>query len=104
MTANRDVSPLTVPAYLGMSDPMIATMTFRALAHRNFRLYLFGQGVSVLGTWMQQVAVAWLVYCLTGSAVWLGLVAFAGQIPCLFVSPFAGAIIDRVNRHRLVLV
>jgi MFS family permease len=79
-------------------------MPFRALAHRNFRLYLFGQGVSVLGTWMQQVAVAWLVYCLTGSAVWLGLVAFAGQIPCLFVSPFAGALIDRVNRHRMVLL
>jgi MFS family permease len=82
---------------------MLPTIPFRALAHRNFRLYLFGQGVSVLGTWMQQVAVAWLVYCLTGSAVWLGVIAFAGQIPCLFVAPFAGFFIDRVNRHRMVL-
>jgi hypothetical protein len=57
MTANRSRSPFTVPAYPGMSGPMLATMLFRALAHRNFRLYLFGQGVSVLGTWMQQVAV-----------------------------------------------
>ncbi len=99
-----NVPPLTLPANLGMSGPMLATMPFRALVHRNFRLYLFGQGVSVLGTWMQQVAVAWLVYCLTGSAVWLGIVAFAGQIPCLFVSPFAGALIDRFNRHRIVLL
>ena len=82
---------------------MFPTIAFRALAHRNFRLYFFGQGVSVLGTWMQQVAIAWLVYCLTNSALWLGLVAFAGQIPCLIVSPFAGVIVDRVNRHRLVL-
>ncbi len=82
---------------------MFPTTAFRALAHRNFRLYFFGQGLSVLGTWMQQVATAWLVYCLTDSAIWLGLVAFAGQIPCLIVSPFAGVIVDRVNRHRLVL-
>jgi MFS family permease len=76
----------------------------RALAHRNFRLYFFGQGVSVLGTWMQQVAVAWMVYGLTGSPLWLGLVAFAGQIPALVISPVAGVLIDRVNRHRLVLL
>ncbi len=83
---------------------MRSTTAFRALAHRNFRLYFFGQGVSVLGTWMQQVAVAWLVYRLTDSPLWLGLVAFAGQVPALFLAPPAGALIDRANRHRLVLL
>jgi len=83
---------------------MLRLLPLPALAHRNFRLYLFGQGVSVLGTWMQQVAVAWMVYCLTGSSLWLGFVGFAGQIPALFISPVAGALVDRVNRHRLVLL
>jgi MFS family permease len=77
---------------------------FRALAHRNFRLYLLGQGVSILGTWVQQVAMAWLVYELTRSTVWLGLVFFAGQIPVLFLTPLAGSLIDRTDRHRLLLV
>jgi MFS family permease len=83
---------------------MLRRLPFRALAYRNFRLYFFGQGVSVLGTWMQQVAVAWTVYCLTASPVWLGLVGFAGQIPALFLSPVAGALVDRLNRRRLVLL
>jgi MFS family permease len=76
----------------------------RALAHRNYRLYFAGQGTSLVGTWMQQVAAAWLVYQLTGSADWLGLVAFAGQAPALVVSPLAGAIIDRADRRLLVLL
>lgn len=79
-------------------------LPFRALAHRNFRLYLLGQGVSILGTWMQQVAMAWLVYQLTGSPLWLGVVGFAGQIPALFLTPLAGSLIDRTDRHRLLLV
>ncbi len=82
---------------------MLRLPPLRALAYRNFRLYFFGQGISVLGTWMQQVAVGWMVFCLTGSPLWLGLVGFAGQIPALFISPFAGAMVDRVNRHRLVM-
>ena len=65
-----------------------------AFAHRNFRLYILGQGVSIIGSWMQQVAMAWLVYQLTGSALWLGLVGFAGQIPALFLTPLAGCLID----------
>lgn len=77
---------------------------FRALAHRNFRLYLAGQGISIIGTWMQQVAMAWLVYQLGGSPLWLGIVGFAGQIPALFLSPLAGGVIDRSNRQRLLLV
>jgi MFS family permease len=83
---------------------MKPTSPFRALAHRNFRLYILGQGVSILGCWMQQVAIAWLVYELTGSPLWLGLVAFAGQIPALFLGPVTGSVIDRSNRHRLVLL
>jgi MFS family permease len=77
---------------------------FRALAHRNFRLYIAGQGVSIIGSQAQQVAMAWLVYQLTGSPFWLGLVAFAGQIPILFLTPLAGSLIDRCERHPLLLV
>ncbi|HMF17809.1 MAG TPA: MFS transporter [Gemmataceae bacterium] len=79
-------------------------LTFPALAHRNFRLYLAGQGVSIVGFWMQQVALAWLVFELSGSAVWLGLVAFAGQIPALILAPLSGSLIDCSDRHRLVLL
>ncbi len=83
---------------------MRLTGPLRALAHRNFRLYFFGQGVSLIGTWMQQVATAWLVWLLTGSAEWLGVVTFAGQIPAFFLSPLAGVFVDRLDRHRLLLV
>jgi MFS family permease len=75
----------------------------RALAHRNFRLFLFGQGISLIGTWMQQVAVSWVVFQMTGSAALLGVVTFAGQIPGLLVTPFAGVLVDRWNRLRLLL-
>jgi MFS family permease len=76
----------------------------RALAHRNFRLYLAGQGISIIGTWMQHVAMAWLVYQLTSSSLWLGIVGFAGQIPVLFLAPLAGSVIDRSDRQRLLFV
>ncbi len=76
---------------------------FRALAHRNFRLYFAGQGVSLIGTWMQQVAMSWLVYQLTENAAWLGLTAFAAQVPSFFLAPMAGALIDRWDRRRLIL-
>lgn len=79
------------------------TGSFRALRHRNFRLFLGGQIVSLTGTWMQQVALGWLVYRLTRSAFLLGLVGFAGQIPSLFVAPFAGVWADRANRHRMIV-
>jgi MFS family permease len=75
----------------------------RALRHRNFRLFLGGQLVSITGTWMQQVALGWLVYRLTHSAFLLGLVGFCGQIPSLFVSPLAGVWADRWNRHHVVV-
>ena len=70
----------------------------RALAHRNFRLYFAGQAISILGSWIQQVALAWLVYRLTGSAALLGVTAFCGLIPQLLVGPFAGAWIDKHDK------
>jgi len=76
----------------------------RALSHRNFRLFFLGQGVSLIGTWMQQVALTWLVYRLTDSPVLLGVVAFCGQVPTLVLAPLAGVLIDRTNRRRLLLV
>src|SRR5438477_1596105 len=75
-----------------------------ALASRNFRVFFCGQSVSLIGTWMQQVAVSWMVYRLTHSAWWLGAVAFASQCPSFFLAPFAGVIADRWNRRTVLLV
>ncbi|MGA2102106.1 MAG: MFS transporter [Candidatus Sulfotelmatobacter sp.] len=75
----------------------------RALRHRNYRLFFGGQGISLIGTWMTRVATGWLVYRLTGSAFLLGLVSFAGQIPILFLGPFAGVWVDRLNRRRVLI-
>jgi MFS family permease len=77
---------------------------FRALKHRNFRLFFFGQSISVIGTWMTRLATAWLIYRLTGSAWLLGVTGFAGQIPTLLFSPFAGVWVDRWNRHTTLVV
>jgi MFS family permease len=77
---------------------------FRALAHRNFRLYFIGQGVSILGSWLQQVALSWLVYRLTGSIALLGVTAFLSMIPQLIVGPLAGAWIDRHDKRRLLIL
>lgn len=74
----------------------------RALRHRNYRLFFAGQSLSLIGTWMTQVATSWLVYRLTGSAFLLGLVGFSGQIPALLLAPFGGVWVDRMNRHRLL--
>jgi len=76
----------------------------RALRHRNYRLFFGGQGISLIGTWMTRVATSWLVYRLTGSAFLLGLVSFASQIPILLLSPFAGVWVDRLNRHRVLVI
>jgi MFS family permease len=76
---------------------------YRALRHRNFRLFFAGQSISLIGTWMTRVATAWLVYRLTKSAVLLGTVSFAGQIPTFLFAPLAGVLVDRWNR-RTVLV
>ena len=76
----------------------------RALRHRDFRLFTAGQSVSLIGNWMQQVAMGWLVYRLTNSAFLLGLIAFASQSPVFFLGPIAGVIADRANRHRVVIL
>jgi MFS family permease len=75
-----------------------------ALRSRNFRLFVAGQTVSLVGTWIQQIAMSWLVYRLTGSTVVLGLLGFLTQFPSLAIAPFAGVLADRVNRYRVVMV
>jgi len=80
------------------------TSLVRSLRHRNFRLYFFGQGISVTGTWMQSVAMGWLAYRLTGSAALFGVVGFTGQILTFVIAPFAGVVADRWNRRRLIIV
>jgi MFS family permease len=76
---------------------------FRALRHRNYRLFFCGQIISLIGTWMQSIAQAWLVYRLTKSSLLLGVVGFAGQIPVFLVAPLGGLIADRYSRHRIVI-
>ena len=76
----------------------------RALRHRNYRLFFGGQSVSLIGTWMTRIATSWLVYRLTGSALLLGVVGFAGQIPTFLLAPFAGVWVDRLDRHRVLVV
>ena len=78
--------------------------TFRALAHRNYRLFFFGQGLSLIGTWLQQVAMSWLTYRLSGSALLLGFVTFCQYIAVLFIAPVAGVLADRVDRRRALLI
>ena len=76
----------------------------RALSQRNFRLYFIGQSASFVGTWMQQIALAWLIYRMTGSPFMLGLATFAGNIPILFLAPFGGVWSDRIDRRRAMLL
>ncbi|MFH1221359.1 MAG: MFS transporter [Candidatus Eisenbacteria bacterium] len=78
--------------------------TLRTLSSRNYRLFFTGQGVSLIGTWMQRIAMSWLVYRLTDSVFLLGMVGFLGQIPTFLLGPFAGVLADRLNRHRIIVV
>ncbi|MHC2993109.1 MFS transporter [Pontibacter sp. HJ8] len=77
---------------------------FRALHYRNYRLFFVGQGISLIGTWMQQIALSWLVYRLTDSVFLLGAVTFSSQIPSFILGPFAGVIADRFERRKVLLV
>ena len=79
------------------------SQTFRAFSHRNYRLYFLGQGLSLVGTWVQRTALIWLVYRLSGSAQILGTIDFAGQIAGLVLIPFAGVLLDRYSRYRAVV-
>ena len=75
----------------------------RSLRSLNYRLFVVGQGISLVGTWMQQVAMSWLVYRMTGSAFLLGVVGFASQIPTFLFSPVAGVLADRWNRRTVLI-
>ena len=79
-------------------------LMFRSLRYKNFRLFVEGQSLSLIGTWLQMVALTWLVYKMTNSALMLGIVGFAGQLPMFIVSPFAGVFADRWNRHKMLLL
>jgi len=76
----------------------------RAFRHRNFRLFYVGQAISLIGTWIHQIALAWLVYRTTGSGFLLGLVTFCNQVPLLVVMPFAGLLSDRYDRRRILII
>ncbi len=89
---------LPPPRFAGLKSAL------RAFRYRNYRLYFGGQGISLTGSWMQQVAMGWLVYRLTGSAFHLGLVAFSAQVPVFFMSPLAGVLADRWDRMRIMLL
>ncbi|MBB6238098.1 MFS family permease [Pedobacter sp. AK013] len=77
---------------------------FRSLKHYNYRLFFTGQAISLIGTWMQRVAVSWLVYRLTGSAFLLGLITFLSLIPSLVLAPYAGSYVDRHNKYKILVI
>lgn len=84
--------------------PSKVKIAFRSLQYRNYRLFFSGQSISLIGTWMQRIALPWVVYQMTGSEVLLGVVGFAGQIPSFLLAPFAGVLIDRWSRYRVLVV
>jgi MFS family permease len=77
---------------------------FKALKSKNFKLFFYGQSVSVIGTWLQKTAVSWMVYSITGSVFLLGLATFLSMIPSLFLAPLAGSIIGRYDRHKAMIL
>jgi len=81
----------------------LVKQTLRALRYRNYRLFFSGQSLSLIGTWMQQVALGWLVYRLTDSAFLLGLVGFSSQIPTFIFASVAGVLADRYNKHKIII-
>jgi MFS family permease len=94
-----------MPATSTMSGRWLASVahTWRALRHPNFRLFFFGQSISVIGTWMTRLATSWLVYRLTHSALLLGIVSFAGQIISFLIGPLAGVWVERLDRRKLLV-
>ena len=91
------------PSKESMDETPGMSHAWRALRHRNFRLFFGGQTISLIGTWMTRIATSWLVYRLTGSALLLGTVSFAGQIPTFLVAPFAGVWVDRWDRRQVLV-
>ena len=88
-----------------MNSPAVASIShaWRALRHRNFRLFFSGQSISLIGTWMTRLATSWLVYRMTQSALLLGMVSFAGQIVSFLLGPFAGVWVERLDRRKLLV-
>ena len=91
------VSTMTEPA------PNRRSPTFASLANRNYRTFFFSQAFSLTGTWMQSVAVAWLVLTLTGSATWLGVAIALQTLPVLLLGPYGGLLVDRMDKRRLLM-
>lgn len=87
-----------------MPDTSTKRSGLRAFASANYRLFFIGQGISLIGTWITQTASIWLVYHLTGSALWLGIVGFASQLPNFLLLPIAGVFVDRWNRHQTLVL
>jgi MFS family permease len=85
------------------ASPRDYSHAWRALRHRNFRLFFGGQSISLIGTWMTRIATSWLVYRLTKSPLLLGTVGFAGQIPTFLLAPIAGVIVDRIDRRKVLV-
>src|SRR5471032_3367856 len=78
--------------------------TFRSLRHRNYRLFFFGQLISLIGTWLQNTALAWLVWSITHDSMTLGVISFLGSIPILFLSIFTGTIADEHPKRRILVI
>src|SRR2546426_4780786 len=93
----------TAASFPAMDEPAHG-FRFGALAHRNFRLFFLGQGVSLIGTWMQNVGQGWLVLELTNSPFYVGLVSALGSLGVLLLTIYAGVVVDRTNKHRLVVL
>ena len=96
------MAPEPQPSPSALDSPGLSH-AWRALRHRNFRLFFGGQTISLIGTWMTRVATSWLVYRLTKSSLLLGTVSFAGQIPTFLLAPFAGVIVDRIDRRKVLV-
>ncbi|HEX7318897.1 MAG TPA: MFS transporter, partial [bacterium] len=79
-------------------------LMFRAFRYRNYRLFFGGQGISLIGTWMQRIAIGWLVYRLTQSPAMLGLAGFFSQFPTFVLAPFAGVMADKFDRHKIMVI
>src|SRR6201998_758437 len=96
-SSNPQEQQISVPASSNYAH------AWRALRHRNFRLFFGGQSISLIGTWMTRIATSWLVYRLTKSALLLGAVGFVGQIPTFLLAPIAGVIVDRIDRRKVLV-
>ncbi len=97
------MKPAASPDRSRVSSGGSLSHAWRALRHRNFQLFFFGQTISMVGTWMTRLATGWLVYRMTDSALLLGVVSFAGQIVAFLLGPFAGVWVERLNRRKLLL-